>query len=191
VTLGSTNARGTETNESTESLLNKTDAGQAILAYLGCIDFDCSERLSDVVALGSNAVEPLLMLLAHGVVSETDGQLTSDITVRVRSIIALGMLEDPRALNPLIAALKDPNPLVRAEVVTALGRFSGEDAALTTLLHMLGDPDPLVREMTVGALEALGNKEALSALRSAAQNEPADYIRRAINKAIETLEKAT
>ena len=189
VGLGLTCTRRTETKQTTESILDETGINQAILAYLGCIDFDCSEKLNDLVALGPDAVEPLVMLLQHGASPDTAGQLTSNITVvRFRSVIALGALEDPRALDPLVAAMEDPNPLVRAEIATALGRFSGEDAALATLLRMLGDSDPLVREMTVGALERLGNKEALTALRSAVKSESADYIRSAINKAIETLE---
>ncbi len=189
VALGLTYTRGTETNQTTESILDKTEIDQAILAYLGCVDFDCPEKLNDIVALGPDAVEPLVKLLQHRASPDMAGQQTSNITViRLRSVIALGALEDPRALDPLIAAMEDPNPLVRAEIATALGRFSGEDAALATLLRMLGDSDPLVREMTVAALERLGNREALTALRSAVKNEPADYIRSAINKAIETLE---
>ena len=189
VALGLTYARGTGTNQTTDSILGVTEIDQAILAYLGCVDFDCSEKLNDIVALGPDAVEPLVMLFQHGASADMAGQLTSNITVvRLRSVIALGALEDPRALDPLIAAMEDPNPLVRAEIATALGRLSGEDAALATLLRMLGDSDPLVREMTVGALERLGNREALTALRSAVKSEPADYIRSAIKKAIETLE---
>lgn len=180
----------TETNQATESIQDETEIDQAILAYLRCIDFDCPEKLNDLVALGPDAVEPLVMLLKHGAPPDMAAQLTRDITtVRLRSVIALGALEDPRAVDPLVAAMEDPNPLVRAEIATALGRFSGEDAALATLLRTLGDSDPLVREMTVGALERLGNEEALTALRSAAKSESADYIRSAINKAIETLEE--
>ena len=187
--FGFTCTRRTETDQATESIQDETEIDQAILAYLGCIDFDCSEKLNDLVALGPDAVEPLVMLLKHGASPDMAGQLTSDITVvRLRSVIALGALEDPRALDPLVAAVEDPNPLVRAEIATAIGKFSGEDAALATLLRMLGDSDPLVREMTAGALERLGNKEALTALRSAVKSESADYIRSAINKAIETLE---
>lgn len=189
VALGLTYTGGTEINQTTESIPDETEIGQAIRAYLGCVDFDCSEKLNDIVALGPDAVEPLVMLLQHGASPEMAGQLTSDITVvRLRSVIALGALEDPRALDPLVAAMDDPNPLVRAEIASALGRFRREDAALAPLLRMLGDSDPLVREMTVGALERLGHREALTALRRAVESEPADYIRSAINKAIETLE---
>lgn len=189
VALGSTYIRGTENEHAADSIPHETDIDQAILAYLGCVDFDCSEKLNDIVRLGPDAVEPLVVLLQHGASPDLAGELTRDITVvRLRSVIALGALEDPRAVDPLAAAMEDPNPLVRAEIATALGRFSGEDAALTALLRTLEDPDPLVREMTVGALERLQNREALTALRSAAESEPADYIRSAINKAIETLE---
>ena len=38
---------------------------QAIVAYLECIDFDCPQKLSDVVAFGANAVEPLGIVLTR------------------------------------------------------------------------------------------------------------------------------
>ncbi len=42
--------------------------------------------------------------------------------MRERSAVALGRLNDARAIEPLIAALKDQDPLVREQAARALGR---------------------------------------------------------------------
>lgn len=171
--------------------LRGTEVGQAILSYLGCIDFDCPDALSAVVAHGSDSVAPLLKLLHHGVPPEVAAQLPGDVPtlVRLRVVTALGQLQDPRALDSLVNILEDPNPLVRAAAATALGQFSGEDTALTALIPLLKDADPLVRELAANALKNLGQPEALPALRLALKTEPEEHIRSAIEMAIEALEE--
>ncbi len=173
------------------AFLRDTKVGRTIGAYLGCIDFDCLEKSQAVVALGQDAVPPLLQVLQHGVAPAVAVELPGDVPllVRLRAIQGLGALGDPRAVNALVDAIDDSNPLVRAEAAAALGQFSGEDMVLAALLPLLEDPDPLVREMTVSALESLGRPEALSELRRALDIEPETHIRSAIKKAIQALER--
>ncbi len=172
------------------SFLRETEVGEKITDYLGCIDFDCSDKLNAVAALGSEAVVPLLSLLQHGVTPEVAAQLWGDVRtmVRLKAVAALGEIHDPRALEPLVDVLKDSSRLVRAGAASSLGQFSGDADALAALLPLLEDADPLVREMTVNALESLGLPEALPALRDAMETESADYIRSAIAMAIQSLE---
>ena len=173
------------------AFLRDTKVGRVIGAYLGCIDFDCLEKSQAVVALGQDAVPPLLQVLQHGVTPAVAVELPGDVPllVRLRAIQALGALGDSRAANALVNAIQDSNPIVRAEAAAALGRFSGEDMVLTALLSLLEDPDPLVREMTVSALKKLERPEALSELRRALDNELQTHIRSAIEKTIQALER--
>lgn len=172
------------------AFFRETDIGKIILAYLRCIDFDCSEALQTVVRRGPEAVPPLIQLLHQGVPQDIARELPGDvpIMVRIRAIISLGSIHDIRAVGPLVVVLQDRNPLVRAEAAAALGQFSGADAVLVALLPLLEDRDPLVREKTVSALERLGRPEALPNIRAAAEAELDENIRNTIKKAIETLE---
>jgi HEAT repeat protein len=99
----------------------------------------------------------------------------------------LGELGAAEAVDPLIDVLAEPDPVLRARTVTALGQIGG-DKALEALLPMLQDPDQLVREMTASVLGRLGDSQAIPALQAAAQVEQKDYVRQAMNEAIEMLE---
>lgn len=162
----------------------------SIMRYLRCTDIDCADGLRAVVAAGPSLIPQLLQLLHNGpapeIVAELPGNATRAVTLKV--VAALGAMNDPRALDPLAGALKNPDPLLRAEVIRALGGFSGNSKALAALLPLLGDPDPLVREETVASLQKTGCGEAVAALRKALAVEPADYIRDAMVKAIRMLE---
>ena len=47
--------------------------------------------------------------------------------VRQRAAMVLGSIKDPRAVEPLIAALKDQNPVVQQETAGALEKITGKD----------------------------------------------------------------
>lgn len=67
---------------------------------------------------------------------------------------ALGEIRDPRAVDPLIAALNDRNPEVREEAAEALGKI-GDPRAVEPLTGLLGDPRREVREKAEKALGRL------------------------------------
>jgi hypothetical protein len=167
-----------------------TDTGRAILAYLICEDFDCTEAFTAISAIRQDAVRPLIQILRYGVSPEVATQIpgTGPVVVQRRVISALGDLGDTQALNPLIETVRDPDPLVRAEAANALGKINGEDA-LIALLPLLQDPDPLVREMTAISLGKLKRQEALPSLRSAARAEPKPHVQHAMETAIQTIEQ--
>src|SRR4051812_22401592 len=74
------------------------------------------------------------------------------------------------ALTPLMGALADPDPLVRAEAAVALGRIG--PLALPRLTASLDDPNPRVRRGVIQSLGLLGPAAApalpglIAALRS-------------------------
>lgn len=57
---------------------------------------------------------------------------SSSAKARLSAAVSLARLDDKRALRPLVGALKDPDPAVRAMAATALGRL-GHRAALPAL----------------------------------------------------------
>lgn len=67
---------------------------------------------------------------------------------------ALGEIRDPRAVEPLIGALKDRDHEVRAEAADALARI-GDPRAVEPLNALLGDPRPEVRRAAEKALSRL------------------------------------
>jgi HEAT repeat protein len=67
---------------------------------------------------------------------------------------ALGRMGDPRAVIPLIRALKDGDWRVRMKAAWSLGRL-GDRSALIPLREALGDPMEGVREMAREAEEKI------------------------------------
>ena len=83
--------------------------------------------------------------------------------LRWRAVYALMRAGDPRGVEALLAALRDPDPLVRslaarglrAPVADSAGR---RDAARTALLHALDDEHPHVRINALRALATFGDE---------------------------------
>lgn len=77
---------------------------------------------------------------------------------------------DPRALDPLLAALEDEDSEVQCAVVAALANFSGDPRVTSKLIECVSYSDISVRQ---AAIEALGNakvREAVPAIVTALQN---------------------
>lgn len=75
--------------------------------------------------------------------------------VRCQAICILGMIKkDARAVEPLIAALKDENRDVRCSAVWALGALK-EPRAVEPLITALKDKDEYVRTQAAGILEVI------------------------------------
>jgi hypothetical protein len=88
--------------------------------------------------------EPHVAELARMLASRSD-------KTRLSAVLALAKLGDPAAEKPLIGALRDPNPRVRAVAATALGRL-GCEAALPKLRALTGeDNDDDVRRAASNA----------------------------------------
>jgi HEAT repeat protein len=96
------------------------------------------------------------------------GRLLHDEATAVRKAAAsaVGVLRGQPALAELTAALQDPDPGVRAEVVTAMEKI-GARAEGKALVPLLTDEAGDVRTRTLHALAALGVREAGPALREA------------------------
>jgi hypothetical protein len=102
------------------------------------------------------------------------GQLlstSSSAKARIAAVNALSRLGDERAWKPLVAALKDPSPSVRALAAAGLGKL-GHKGALPALGETTTDTDATVRKRAEEAIsqirEANGMPAALPAPREAA-----------------------
>lgn len=70
---------------------------------------------------------------------------SSNDKTRLAAVVALAKLEDKRALKPLVGALSDPNPQIRAVACAGLGKL-GHKAALPQLKNTaVDDLDDTVR----------------------------------------------
>jgi HEAT repeat protein len=74
---------------------------------------------------------------------------------------ALGMIEDARAVDPLRRVLRDPDPILRATAVSALGDIEAMSSAADVERVLREDSDRRVR---LEAINALGNIESMSSL---------------------------
>jgi HEAT repeat protein len=84
----------------------------------------------------------------------------TDMTVRHAGAAAFGRLRDrdPAAVDALIAALRDPEPYVREQVVRSLADI-GAKRALPAVLELESDPYPVIRDvvaMAAGNLKRYG-----------------------------------
>jgi hypothetical protein len=81
---------------------------------------------------------------------------------RISAVTALGRLGDKRALRPLVAALRDDSPTVRAIAAAALGKL-GHRASMPALREATSDRDPLVRKRAQEALAQVHSANGLPA----------------------------
>ena len=160
---------------------------------------EAAEALGDI---GNAAVPGLLQSLAHNDwktrkfaaigLGEVD-QITDLVTVidalagrlgdghaevRDRSAWALGEIEDPSAVEPLLKVLNDKEPGVRARAAWALGEIESE-LAIDGLVPLLTDPDPKVRRQAVWALGEIESSRAVPGLMRALADSDLEVRRRA------------
>ena len=84
-----------------------------------------------------------------------------DEYVRWYTARALGEIKDPRAVEPLIAALKDTDKDVRQAAAEALGKI-GDPRAVEPLIAALKDAEWHVRKAAAKALVSLYRNASLS-----------------------------
>jgi len=107
-----------------------------------------------------------------------------DASVRQAAAGALGQMRDPRAVQPLIAALKDSDrhvPETAAEALVKIGT-----PAVEPLIVALKDSDSNVRRLAAGALGQIGDARAVEPL-IAARTDSNWELRQAAARALEQI----
>lgn len=112
----------------------------------------------------------LVVVIAHVTVAHAGDRVaeltrvlttSSNVKTRLAAVVALAKLEDKRALKPLVGALSDPNPQIRAVAATGLGRL-GHKAALPQLKNVASDDlDATVRARAKDAAIAVAKANKL------------------------------
>ena len=101
-----------------------------------------------------------------------------DPEVRKNAAEALGKIKDPRAVEPLIEALKDKDFRVRWNAAEALGEI-GDPKAVKPLIAALKDENSGVRSSAAFALGEIQDPRAVEPLIEALKDEDSDVRRRA------------
>lgn len=135
-------------------ILGENREPQAIGALTSLLmdDPDMRVRQQAALALGRiGAVDPLV-----------DGLQAPDMQVRLLITQALGSIGDPRAIKPLITALRDTHAEVRSQAAFALTKIGAP--AVEPLLLTLRHADPVARWSAARVLGSLGDPRAVPAL---------------------------
>jgi hypothetical protein len=98
---------------------------------------------------------------------------------RKRSAEDLGKMWSPEALPPLVRALSDDDPSVRASAATALGGTWNEGALAPLAGALLSDQAPHVREAAARALGETWSEGAVRPLSQALLRDPNRSVRQA------------
>ena len=153
-----------------------------------------SRAIDSLREFGSELVEPMIELLgdaddetraaAIGIASVFDDARIVPSTIpllkdpdwwiRIAAADTLGRLHDPRAVEPLIAALDDAD--VRWTAVEALGRI-GDPRALNALGKMLADPAPNVRIEVLDALKGFAHPQVPQVVTKVATSDADRNVR--------------
>jgi HEAT repeat protein len=166
---------------------------QAALVAIQCIGGSETERRA-LDAARSSAVavrRAALRVLAYFGWSSALGEFLralADPDERIREVGALGLtsIDDPRAIEALVAAAAHPSSRTRAAAARALGQTAGPPVVRGCLRAALSDADPWVRYYACQALGRLKDREAVDAIH-ALTHDPAGHVRLA---AIEALASA-
>ena len=118
---------------------------------------------------------------------ETLSNKKTNKDVKQSSAKLLGIIGDEKAIDQLIATLKDHNKLVRREASTALSRMG--EAAVEPLLAILDDEDWRVRGAAAWALGKIGNKRAVDPLKSLLDDQ-SGFVRTGAKFAIDSIENS-
>ena len=129
------------------------------------------------LAVSIAAAQPHLEDLA----SALPGILAGDDSPRVRAEAAevLGT-RGTGALDVLLAATADPDPVVLEAIATALGEIGDPGGVPWLIQAAIDHPDRLVREATVAALGAIGDERARPVLLDLVANAPPQVRRRCV-----------
>lgn len=93
-----------------------------------------------------------------------------DSGIRTAAARALGMTGDARAVEPLLAALRDPDGNTRYAAAQSLGHF-GDARAVDPLIAALKDPDRNARRAAAQSLGKIGDARAIGPLVAAFADE--------------------
>ncbi|MBI3812032.1 MAG: HEAT repeat domain-containing protein [Nitrospirae bacterium] len=116
-------------------------------------------------------------------------KLQSKLTMdRREAAYELGKTKDPRAVSPLIAALKDEEPMVRLDVSGALSDI-GKPVVDPLIQAMKLDNDSIFLWNAIWVLEEVGDPKAIELLKETQQKHPDPVIQQLSKYALDKLQR--
>ncbi|MDR2967150.1 MAG: HEAT repeat domain-containing protein [Methanobacteriaceae archaeon] len=106
--------------------------------------------------------------------------------IKMNSAKVLGFIANEKAIDPLIATLKDKNKLVRREASTALSRMGNK--VIDPMLNILNDDDWRVRGAAAWVLGSIGDKKAIEPLKNLLEDE-SGFVKSGAKWAIDKINK--
>jgi HEAT repeat protein len=126
---------------------------------------------------GKVAVPSLLPLLSD-----------PDWVIRYRASEALGLIQDPETIGPLIDLTKDEKDHVRYMAAKSLGRIK-DSRIVPVLIGLLSDSHLYTRKIAASGLAGMQDERALKPLKLAFESEIDEPTRDILSEAISSLEK--
>ena len=108
---------------------------------------------------------------------------------RREAALELGRTKDPRAVTPLIAMLKDEEPMVRLDVSGALIEI-GPPAVDPLIEAVRHDSDSIFLWNAIRVLEEIGDPKAIEPLKGIQQNHKDPSIQQIAKYALDKLQRA-
>jgi len=150
------------------------DADPDVLRANGHIALEHWDRLPE---FGKLALEPLLRALGNRTANPRN------VAARCGSASALGALGHAEAVRPLLEALAEPAPQLRAAAAAALGEI-GDPACAAGLVAAASDRSEDVRAAAVRALGHLGSHDVVDALTQAMRDAESGVRSAALDAAL-------
>jgi Flp pilus assembly protein TadD len=131
------------------------------------MDRPARDRTRSIAAAlhGDDSAKPrlLALLAAHRTGEGSMSKAASPYWAAVAANLLYRWAADPEVKTAVLAALKDPNPLVREKAVLALESQATDPQIATTLKHMLADSARCVRVAAAWVLRATADPHSLAA----------------------------
>lgn len=164
--------------EGSPSVIRRTPSISAVRALRGIVAAAGAEHLTDVLKHDNWMVQANLVYVLRGVKTPAAIKLLGAIVSgdgharpRVWAVRALGRVPDKVAVKMLIAALKDPDPLVRkaAAYSLSIAKEMGNwqiHLAVKALTPLAADKNQGVRQYVAMAFKEIGSRNAQRPLRT-------------------------
>jgi HEAT repeat protein len=149
----------------------------------GLASDDACVRELAVRILGTQKDEPSSPV-ARGLIVRL---VSNDASLREVAALGLGYIEPSSAIDPLIRALRDASPAVRANSAWALGRIE-VGRALRPLIDLFDDDATLVREAAIVAVGRMESTSTVPALIRVVRQDDAPSVRRVAAWALGNIE---
>ena len=149
-----------------------SDEAVYLAGYLDREDLSVPQKQSLVRVLGE-----LKATETYGRLVEIAEDKEENTFMRMYSAEAIGAMENPDAVDVLLALYEDADPNMRIAVVKGLAHFPRNDEAKKTVVQAIRDSYYKVRLEAIGVVSEQGMTEAVPYLIHRAKNDPENVVK--------------